>query len=311
MAWYARYICELPSIKKIRWDISGAVPQHAAMVHERTDERRDGADIQYIIRGMTVFARAILLAALASVAVTSVACKGGILGKQYEYEEDLYLSLDGTATLVVNSSLAALVALRGIQIEVNPTRVDLNKIRSAYQSPITEVTRVSPPWRRAGRRFVQIRMNVSDVRKLNEVSPFAWSQYALDVQNGHYVFEQKVGASALKPGTLQNVGWNGSELVAFRLHLPSRILWHNSRDLDTNEPADQKRGNILAWEQHLADRLDGRPVAIKVELDSQSILYRTLWLFGGAFLAAVAVLASLIWLAMRKGAEEAATTPRP
>jgi len=281
------------------------------MVHERTDQRRDGADIQYIIRGMSLFARAVLLTALGCVAAGSVACRGGILGKQYEYEEDLYLSLDGTATLVVNSSLAALVALRGIDIEVNPsTRVDLNKIRAAYQSAATEVTRVSPPWRRAGRRFVQVRVKVSDVRKLTETAPFAWSRYTLDVKDGHHVFEQTVGASALKRGTLQNVGWNGSELVAFRLHLPSRILWHNSRDLDTNEPLEAKRGNILAWEQHLADRLDGTPLDIRVEIDSQSILHRTLWLFAGAFSAALAVLAALIWLTMRKGEEEPATSPR-
>jgi hypothetical protein len=282
------------------------------MVHERTDQRRDDADIQYIIRAMSLFARAVLLTALGCVAAGTVACRGGILGKQYEYEEDLYLSLDGTATLVVNSSLAALVALRGIDIEVNPsTRIDLDRIRAAYQSPVTEVTRVSPPWRRAGRRFVQVRLNVNDVRKLNEAAPFAWSNYTLGVQNGHHVFEQKVGASALKRGTLQNVGWNGSEVVAFRLHLPSRILWHNSRDLDTNEPSGAKRGNILAWEQHLADRLDGVALDIRVELDSQSILHHTLWLFAGAFTAALAVLALFIWLAMRKGREEHATSARP
>ena len=99
-----------------------------------------------------------------------------------------------------------------------------------------------------------------------------------------------------------------SEVVGFRLHLPSRIVWHNSRDLETNEPRGVARGNILAWEQHLADRLDGAPLDIKVEMDSQSILHRTLWLFGGAFTAAVAVLAFLIWFTMRKGAGEAATT---
>ena len=261
---------------------------------------------------MSLFARAVLLTILGCVAVATTGCKGRILGKQYEYEEDLYLSLDGSATLVVNSSLPALVALRGIDIDINPsTRLDLNRIRSVYQSPVSEVTRVSPPWRRAGRRFVQVRLNVKDVRKLNQAALFAWSRYTLAVENGHHVFEQNVGASALKPGTLQNVGWNGSELVAFRLHLPSRILWHNSRDLDTNEPAGVKRGNILAWEQHLADRLDGAPIAIRVELDSQSILHRTLWLFAGAFTAAVAVLAFLIWLTMRKGREEPATSARP
>ena len=235
-------------------------------------------------------------------AAAGAACKGGFLGKQYEYEEDLSLSLDGSATLIVNASIPALVALRGLDLDLNPaTRPDLNRIRAAYQSPVTEVTRVSPPWRRGGRRFVQVRLNIKDIQKLGETPPFSWSRYALTVQNGHHVFEQTVGASALRPGTLQNVGWNGSEIVAFRLHLPSRIIWHNSRDLDTNQPTSPARGNILAWEQHLADRLDGAPLDIRIELDSQSILHRTLWLFAGAFAAAVAALALLIWFTMSKG----------
>jgi hypothetical protein len=254
---------------------------------------------------MSLSARAVL--AIAICVAAGAACKGGLFGKQYEYEEDLYLALDGSATLVVNASVPALVALRGIDLDLDPrTRLDLGRIRTAYESPVTDVTRVSPPWRRAGRRFVQIRLTVTDVRRLSETRPFGWSHYELSPQNGHHVFEQKVGASALRPGTLQNVGWNGSEIVAFRLHLPSRIIWHNSRDVDTNQPTDTRRGNILAWEQHLTDRLDGAPLEIKVEMDSQSILYRTLWLFAGAFAAAVAVLALLIWFTMRKGGGEAA-----
>jgi hypothetical protein len=268
--------------------------------------------------------RAVLAIAICVAAAVVSACTGGLLGKQYEYEEDLFLSLDGSATLVVNASVPALVALRGVELDLNPrARPDLGRIRAAYESPVTEVTRVSPPWRRAGRRFVQIRMTVTDVRRLTEVRPFAWSHYALSVCTrnaascpsesgspggsvGHHVYEQNVGASALRPGTLQNVGWNGSEIVAFRLHLPSRIIWHNSRDVDTNQPTSTRRGNILAWEQHLSDRLEGTPLDIKVEMDSQSILYRTLWLFAGAFAAAVAVLAFLIWFTMRKGSGEAA-----
>jgi hypothetical protein len=275
-------------------------------VHKRTDQRRDDADIQYIIRGMSLSARAALAIALCVAAAAGPACTGGLLGKQYEYEEDLYLSLDGSATLVVNASVPALVALRGLDLDIDPrTRLDLTRIRTAYESPVTSVTRVSP-WRRAGRRFVQIRMTVKDVRTLSEARPFAWSRYALSVQNGHHVYEQRVGASALRPGTLQNVGWNGSEIVAFRLHLPSRIISHNSRDIDTNQATSTRRGNILAWEQHLSDRLEGAPLNIRVDLDSRSILHRTLWLFAGAFAAAVAVLAFLIWFTMRKGGGEAA-----
>ncbi len=247
---------------------------------------------------------AVLIVALAA----SGACNGGIFGRQYQYEEDLYLALDGSATLVVNASVPALVALRGFQLDPAATRLDTNGIRAAYESSVANVTRISPPWRRNSRRFVQVRLEIKDIRKLSEAAPFSWSRYALSAQNGHHVFEQKVGASALRPGTLQNVGWNGSELVAFRLHLPSRIIWHNSRDLETGQPRSTARGNILSWEQHLTDRLEGTPLDIRVEMDSQSILHRTLWLFGGAFMAAIAVLALLVWFTVRKGASESAPT---
>ena len=155
---------------------------------------------------------------------------------------------------------------------------------------------------------MQIRLDVKDIARLSEAAPFSWSRYALAARDGRHVYEQTVGASALRPGTLTNVGWNGSEVVAFRLHLPSRILWHNARHLESGQPRDTSRGNILAWEQHLADRLEGTPVTIRVEMDSQSILHRTLWLFGGAFLAAVTVLALLIWFTFRKGAGPATPT---
>ena len=90
-------------------------------------------------------------------------------------------------------------------------------------------------------------------------------------------------------------------MVAFRLHLPSHIRYHNARDIDSNEPRSVQRGNILTWEQRLSDRLQGTPMRLEVRMDSESILYRTLYLFGVAFLAAVAVLGLLIWLTMRKG----------
>jgi hypothetical protein len=252
---------------------------------------------------------AALLAALLLAAAT--ACGGTrIFGKQYEYEEDLTLSLDGSATLVVNASLASLVALRGLSLPTdNSTRLKSDDIRALFASPIADVTRVSPAWRRKGRRFIQVRLKIADVRRLSEVAPFAWSKYSLTQEGGLHVFHQTVGASALRPGTLQNYGWDGSEIAAFRLHLPSKIIFHNARDLETNQPASYKRGNILAWEQHLSDRLAGRPVEILVRMESQSILYRTLYIFAGAFLAAVVVLILLVWWTVRKGKDSAHLAP--
>jgi hypothetical protein len=254
--------------------------------------------------------RAAVLAVLMAFAVAR--CGGrapAIFGPQYEYEEDLTLSLDGSATLVVNASLPALVVLHGLPLPIDPAeRVDQDRIRQLYTSSYAQVARIST-WTRAKRRFVGITLRVPDIRALSKAAPFSWSTYDLHQEDGMTLFKQTLGASAFKPGTMPNVGWTGSELVAFRLHLPSRIEYQNSRTLDTDRPRGASRGNILTWEQHLADRLDNKPIAwengvpgvMAVRMDSQSILYRTLWLFGLAFLAAVAVLALLIWLTMRRG----------
>src|SRR5438552_1079154 len=82
---------------------------------------------------------------------------------------------------------------------------------------------------------------------------------------------------------------------------------------DAGESRPASRGNILTWEQRLQQRLEGKPIAyaedrtpdvMEARTDRESILYRTLWLFGIAFAAALLVLAGLIWLTMRKGRDE-------
>src|SRR5262245_13863272 len=88
----------------------------------------------------------------------SAAC-GNPLGRQYEYEEQLYLGVDGAATVVVDSSLAALVALRGVTIDTSPTaRIDRAEIRRLFEAAACPVQNVGQPWRRKGRRFVQVRL---------------------------------------------------------------------------------------------------------------------------------------------------------
>ena len=254
-------------------------------------------------------------AALAAVLTAAAACGGrgvGLLAPSYEYEEDLTLSLDGSATMTVNASIPALVALRGMQLNLDPKEaVNRDAIRAIYSSPRAEVTRVTT-WTRRGRRFVGVRMNIPDIHQLSKAVPFSWESYQLRVEGAQAYFRETLGAPSFKPGTLTNVGWDGTEIVAFRLHLPSRIQWHNARTAD-DQPNGVRRGNILSWEQRLTDRLDNRPIAyaedktpgvMEVRMDSQSILYRTLWLFGLAFLAAVLVLVFLIWLTMRKGRAE-------
>ena len=261
-----------------------------------------GDDVRHV-RARVKWGMAIALGVVVGIALWFRS--GEIFGRQYEYEEELTLRLDGSATLRVNASLAALAALRGI--DVDPAAgVDRDRIRAAYESPVVRVVSVPRPWQRRGRHFVQVNLQVDDIRRLHEAAPFAWSRYELIEEAGAHVYRQTVGPSALRPGTLQNVGWDGREIVGFRLHLPSRILDHNARDLERDEPTGVARGNILAWEQHLSDRLDGQPLTIEVRMESQSILYLTLWLFAGAFTAAVLTLVGAAWWAARRDPADAA-----
>lgn len=257
--------------------------------------------------------RALLATVVLALAV--VGCSRGgraLFGPEYEYEEDLTLSLDGSATMIVNASLPALAALRGLDVAGDAhTRSDdiRSQIERLYSSPYATVVRVSQ-WTRHDRRFVGVRLNVPDIRQLPKAAPFTWEHFELKPEGDEVSYRDTLGPSAFKAGTLSKVGWQGNELVAFRLHLPSRIRFHNSRDLRTNQPLSPSRGNILTWEQMLTDRLDNAPIdyaadhtpgVMEVRMDRESILYRTLWLFASAFVAAVVVLALAIWLAVRKG----------
>jgi len=257
----------------------------AKKIPARIDRRNS-----YVARFMRTIGRGTLCA----LCVYMAACSNTSLFRQYEYEEDVYLALDGTATIYVNSSIAALNALRGTSFDANPAaRVDTDAVRTYYSTADTHVIRIRQ-FRRSNRRFVSVRLDIDDVRRLGGAPPFAWSTYRFDQQESQYAYLQTIGASAGRdPGS---AGWNGRELVAFRLHVPSRIRYHNTHGVES-------RGNILTWEQPLADRLRGEPLSIEARMDTQSILYTTLWLFAITFVAVAVAFAVVIWWVMRRGVE--------
>ena len=230
--------------------------------------------------------------------IVASACRGTTLFHQYEYEEDLYLSLDGSATVFVNSSIPALNALRGTAFDPSPAaRVDISAVRAYFSTSDTNVTWARPS-RRNNRRFVHVRLEVDDVRRLAQAAPFAWSTYQFQRDGSLFVYSQTIGAAAGQD--VGKVGWKGDELIAFRLHLPSRIRYHNT--------LRETRGNILVWEQPLADRLRGTPLTLDARMETQSILYRTLWLFAATVVAVAVAFGLVIWWVLRWGA---AGAPRP
>ena len=228
----------------------------------------------------------LLLIALTSTLSLISGCSG-ITSRRYEYEEEIFLALDGSANVYVNASLPALVALRGAMLPVDPNaRLDRTVVRDWYESPVARVASVTAS-RRDNRRYVHVRLTVPDIRKLADAKPFAWSTYGMKPVDNLFEYTQKVQASEGKD--VGQVGWTGSEMVAFRLHVPSRVEFHNAPSKTI------ERGNIIVWEQTLKERQKGVPIEIQVRMDQQSILIRTLGLFAAMIVVVALTFAGFIW----------------
>jgi hypothetical protein len=234
--------------------------------------------------------RAVYVLALTGVA-SLAGCSGGVLKQQHEYEEELYLDLDGSATLNLNASVPALVALRGVDLPLDPrARLDRLRVRQLFEQPGADVAVTVS--RRDGRRFVHVRVDVDDVHQLPKLAPFAWSTYRFDRRDDVLEYRQAVGTPAGKD--VGNVGWDGTELVGFKMHLPSEILYENA-------DGNVQRGNILEWEQPLTARLSGEPLQLEAHIATESILYQTLLLFGTTIVAAAATFGLAVWWVARRG----------
>jgi hypothetical protein len=238
------------------------------------------------------------IVSLATCVVTSAACNA--LTQRYEYEEEIYLRLDGSATVNVNASVASLVALRGVDLPLDPkARLDRDRVRALFSMPGAQPPRLTLS-RRDRRRFVHISLDVPDVRQLQRQRMFAWSTYRFDRESGSFVYRQRVGAPARQSSSA--TGWTGSEMVVFKMHIPSEIPYHNAPSRQT------ERGNILRWEQPLAARLKGEPLDVEVRMEPESILYSTLLLFGLSVVAAAMTFGIVIWWVVRRGRDEVRAT---
>jgi hypothetical protein len=234
----------------------------------------------------------LLLLQLASLACGSIS---SVVARKYEYEEDIFLALDGSATIYVNASVPALVALRGLQLPIDPkARLDRMVVRDLYSTPVSIVESVTTS-RREGRRYVHLRLDVPDIRRLSEAAPFAWSTYRYLEGDSRFEFGQEMRDAAGQ--SVAGAGWDGDELIAVRLHLPSRVDYHNSPERTI------RRGNILVWEQPLVERMKGTPLLVEARMEKESILFRTLALFAGMAVLVVMTFAGAIWFVKTRKSE--------
>ena len=164
-------------------------------------------------------------------------------------------------TVVVNTSMAALVALRGAPSFDDGTPASIaTRCARFFQSPVTDghprqpaVAARRPPVRPGARGH----RGHPHARQVGRRSPGRRTRSTPRGRDGAPSSRRWARPAAATPGGR----WNGSELVAVRLHVPAKIQFHNA---PSNEV---ERGNIVSWEQPLKDRLAGQPLRVEVRME--------------------------------------------
>ena len=180
----------------------------------------------------------------------------------------MYLSLDGSATIYVNSSVPALNALRGTSFDVRPNApLDREAVREYFTTPVTRVTRVSSS-RRNNRRFVHVRLDVDDVRRLAQAR--AVRVVDLSVLEGwrcrHLPSDgRRCGGEAGGGGALDGTG---------NRRVPAAPAEPDRR---TTTPGRATRSAATSWRgsSRWPSGSEARRLTLDARMEPQSILYST------------------------------------
>ena len=218
------------------------------------------------------------------------ACSVNPLSRRYEYEEEIYVNLDGSATVYVNAAVPALVALRGVDLPLDASaRLDRNDVRAIFETAgqracanVSTSRRDGPTLRPRARRGPRH----PPPERGGDHSPGPLR--ALRRQRRGRV-HAAVGACG-RAGRRATSAGPASELVAFRLHLPSRVTFPQF-------PLEASP----AWQHHrLGAAARGAPRGHAAststsQMDSDSILASTLLLFGAMIVLVVIAFSVFIW----------------
>jgi hypothetical protein len=217
----------------------------------------------------------------------------------YEYEHEFWLRVDGSGTVNVTGRPALWSAFKGLG---DPRSADPAALRDAaralFEKSGLRVRRVTVT-RRGGHPYLFVSADFSDVNALAGSPAFPDLELKLRHVGRRLELEGRWTRPSDTPDAAERDG-----LMAVRFHLPSKLYSHE------NASDGVERGNIVSWRQSVADGLDGEPLEVGASMDERSILLSTVLLFGGAILAALAVLVSIFWAIVRRGRRDLAEAER-
>lgn len=233
-----------------------------------------------------VAVRLLLLAALSSFCTGCAGCTA------YEYEEDVFLDVDGSGRMRVSGSREILRALHG-EHGGSASRLGAHFDRAGFELTSARETE------RDGRPFLHVEGRFAAWETLCRHPAFENRVCRLAGEDETLGLELRVPA----PEGRIPKGVPADGVVGFRFHLSSTVREHSS-------PEPVQRGNILVWERSAADHFGGTPVDVRIRFDRRSVLATTARILALSLGAVVAAVATAIGFMVRKGRRQLRDEPR-
>jgi hypothetical protein len=218
----------------------------------------------------------------------------------YEFEHEFWIRVDGSGTVNVTARPELWAAMKGLR-GANAADEDsaMQAVRGLFESSGLRVRRVTLT-HRGGRPYLFVAADFTDVNRLAGTPAFPDLVVSLRPDGENLRLDGRWS----RPSGLPDVGLDARDgLMAVRFHLPSKVYSHR------NAFGGVERGNIVGWRETVAEGLAGQPLEVGALMDRRSILMSTVGLFAIAIVAALAILASVLWWVVRKGRKASAAVP--
>ncbi|HEY7697580.1 MAG TPA: hypothetical protein VIE88_04150 [Vicinamibacteria bacterium] len=207
----------------------------------------------------------------------------------YEYEEEVFLEIDGSGEIRMSGSKEAVAALHGID------QATIESAKELFEGEGVQILSALETMRER-RKFVHVRARFSDWEKLCRLPAFRDRGCRLAKETDALALE----LSLPSPRTAVPESLDPQALLALRYHFPSSIRYHDS-------PGDVERGNILSWKRTVREHFAGRPLDLHVRFDRRTILAATVRILGLALGLVLASIGTGLVVMLRKGRRQIRT----
>lgn len=211
----------------------------------------------------------------------------------YEYEEEIFLEVDGSGRIRVSGSSEILTALH--ELDRTGASSTAAAMSSRFDAPGLEIESVRET-ERDGRRFVHVQGTFAAWNGLCRHPAFAERDCRLESTDDEAL--QLLFGLPASPTSLPD-GVDDDAPLALRFHFPSTVSYHNS-------PGGIERGNIIEWERTAAEHFGGADLVVEATFERRSVLATTVVVLGMAIAAVVLSVALALFLMVRKGRRQLA-----